>query len=188
MTYDVQQAEQVIGQRTIEDQLQKAIYTGNLERTNFDKVLSKHEMFRLREIMSKESLTIIDISEIQNILVSTEAKLTNFDDWDRYVIGKYFIWVCEYAKRYSKALRAKVFYAKIWDSLNDRTKELRAEIEKEYTETYKLLVHVYCYLIRTPLSVEGALVDRLTIDRKEIEYTGNTQVPAQVPQQQWRMN
>lgn len=170
----------------MEENLQQAIYSGNMERTNFDKILSKGEMFRLREIVSKEFLTIKDISEVQNILVSTEAKLTNFDDWDRYVIGKYYIWVCEYAKRYSKSLRAEVFYEKIWDNLNDRTKSLRAEISKEYAETYKLLVHVFCYLIRTPLSIQGAAFERLTTERKEIEYSGGNQVQTQNPEQNWR--
>lgn len=172
--------------QVIESQLQQAIYSGNLERTNFDKVLSKGEVLRLREIMSKEELSIQDISEAQNILVSTEAKLTNLDEWDRYVIGKYYVWVNEYAKRFSKSLRAEVFYKHIWNKLSKRTQGLRHEIMKEYTEGYKFLVHIYCYLIRTPLSIEGAAFDRLTQERKEIEYRGGNTVQAQQPEGVWR--
>ena len=164
-----------------QQELQQAVYTPSLERTGQDQILSKEEVIRLREIVSKDFLNLADINAIQNILVSNEIKMTNFTDREKYVIGKYFIWVSEYAKRYSKALSAKQFYEKYKGKTTDRTKEARREIEKDYASQYKALVHTYCYLIRSPLSVKGALVNRFTSTRQELVYSGqvpNQQTPA----------
>src|SRR6056297_3532597 len=90
----------------IEEQLSQATFAKDYEKTKYDKLLAQSEMQRIRELVSKELFNINDISEIMNILVSTEVKLTNFNDNDRYVLGKYLIWVTEYAKRYSQAIRA----------------------------------------------------------------------------------
>lgn len=168
-------------------QLQQAVYNSNPEKTSQDQILSKQEVLRLRELVGKDSLNQSDINTIQNILVSNEIKMTNFNDREKYVIGKYFIWVSEYAKRFSKALSAKQFYEKYDGKLTQRTREARQEIEKDYSNTYKLLVHVYCYLIRSPLSVKGALINRFTTNSQEIKYSG--QLPGQPqtqPGTQWR--
>lgn len=174
-------------ENNFESTLRQAVFNNGYEKTNYDKTLSKDEVFRLREIVRKEVFNIADIQECQNILVSTEVKLTNFDDWDRYIVGKYYIWLSEFAKRYSKSLRAKKFYDEITSELSDRTKKARIEIEKEYAETYKLMVHVYCYLIRSPLSIGGTLINRFTTQRQEIEYKGSLPIqPAPQAQQVWR--
>jgi len=172
------------------NQLQRAVYHANPEKTSQDQILSKQEVLRLRELVGKDVLKQLDINSIQNILVSNEIKMTNFTDREKYIIGKYFIWVSEYAKRYTKSISAKEFYTKYDGKLTERTKEARLEIEKDYANTYKLLVHVYCYLIRSPLSVKGALINRFTTNRQEIQYSG--QLPGQPaagqPNTQWRQS
>lgn len=168
-----------------EDAMRQAAYNNDFERTKHDKLLSREEVMRLRELMKKDIHTTDDIQEIMNIAVSTEIKLTRFSDWDRYVLGKYLIWVGEYAKRYSKALRAKKYYEKHWDSLTARTKELRKEIEKDYAEQFKQCVHAYFFLARSPLSLEGGLIDAFTTDRKDFNYTLPPAPPNGTPQQNW---
>lgn len=168
-----------------QNNLQSAVFTPNYEKTTQDQILSKEEVLKLRELIGHDTLSLKDINTIQNILVSNEIKMTNFSDREKYVIGKYFIWVSEYAKRYCKALSAKDFYSKYKGVLSSKTREVRVEIEKDYSNTYKLLVNTYCYLIRSPLSVKGALVNRFTTNSQEITYSG---VPPSVapPQTQWR--
>jgi hypothetical protein len=169
----------------LQQQIQNAVYSANYERTTQDQVLSKEEVLTLRNLLGKDYLNLKDINTIQNILVSNEIKMTNFNDHEKYIIGKYFVWVSEYAKRYSKSLSAMTFYQQYTGKLTTKTMESRQEIEKEYAGTYKLLVNTYCYLIRSPLSVKGALVNRFTTNTQEIKYSGQT--PGVVPPQtQWR--
>jgi hypothetical protein len=159
-----------------ENALRRATFNPDNEKTRYDKLFSQSEILRLRDLISKEILCKNDISEIQNLLVSTEIKLTNFDTNDRYVLGKYLIWVNEYAKRYLKALRAQELYDN-GEYKNLEVTELRKEINKEYSETFRVVVHTYCFLSRSPLSLGGAFIERLTTDRHEMEYKGLSNTP-----------
>lgn len=162
-----------------ENQLGKATFGEESERTRMDKVLSKEEVDRLREIVTKDLLEIEEVDEIINILVSTELKLTNFNENDRYILGKYLLWVSEYGKRYSRAIRTRDYYRRQWSYLTERTRSMRIDIEKDYAGTFKQAVHTYCFLARSPLSIGGSLIDRLTSDKREMKYTGS---PMQLPQ------
>lgn len=168
-----------------EQGIERTMYNAEYERTRYDKLLTREEIMRLREILKKEQLTTDDISEVLNIAVSTEVKLTRLNDWDRYLLGKYLIWLGEYGKRYSKALRAKEYYAKNWSILTNRTKEMRNEIEKDYGGQFKQCAHAYFYLARSPLSIEGGMVDALTTDQKDIRYSGLPSNTPNMPQQGW---
>jgi len=105
-----------------ENQLGKATFGEESERSKMDKVLSKEEVDRLREIVTKDLLEVDEVDEIINILVSTELKLTNFNENDRYILGKYLLWVSEYGKRYSRAIRTRDYYRRQWTNLTPRTK------------------------------------------------------------------
>jgi hypothetical protein len=168
-----------------EQTLGSSTFNENNERSRYDKLLSQSEMTRLREIMKKESISIEEISEVMNIAVSTEIKLTNFNENDRYYLGKYLIWIGEYAKRFSKALRANEYYKEFQDKLSPRTKELRLEIIKDYTEQFKNNMHSYFFLARSPLSLEGTLIDSLTRDKKEVQYNQLPGLPMQQPKTSW---
>jgi len=164
-----------------EGKLNNAVFTTDHEKTRYDKLLAQSEMQRLRELISQDNLTINGINEVLNILVSTEVKLTNFNENDRYVLGKYLIWVSEYGKRYSKSIRAQQQFIKMWGSMSKRHKELRKQIEIDYSETFKQAVHTYCFLGRSPLSISGSLIKTMTTDRSEMEYKGSN-VPVAQPQ------
>jgi len=158
--------------QSFEAKLNQATFGSDYEKTRFDKLLSQSEMQRLRELVSNETLEINSISEIVNILVSTEVKLTNFNDNDRYVLGKYLIWVSEYGKRYAKSIRAKEEILLNWKNMSVRHKKIRQQIEIDYAEAFKQAVHTYCFLARSPLSIGGSLIEKMTIDRSEMEYKG----------------
>jgi len=159
-----------------ENQVGKATFGEESERTRFDKILSQQEVSRLRDLISKDLLEVKEVDEIMNILVSTELKLTNFNENDRYILGKYLLWVSEYGKRYSRAIRTRDYYKAKWSHLTERTKSMRIDIEKDYAGTFKQAVHTYCFLARSPLSIGGSLVDRLTSDKREMKYTGSPNV------------
>jgi len=162
-----------------EGQLGKATFNDGGEKTRMDKVLSQSEVDRLREIITKDLFEVEEVDEIMNILVSTELKLTNFNENDRYILGKYLLWVSEYGKRYSRAIRTRDYYKRQWTFLTERTRNMRIDIEKDYAGTFKQAVHTYCFLARSPLSIGGSLIDRLTSDKREMKYSGS---PMQIPQ------
>jgi hypothetical protein len=164
-----------------ENQLSKATFGEETERGKMDKILSQKDMQRLRELVSKSLLEVEEVDEIMNTLVSTEIKLTNFNDNDRYILGKYLLWVSEYGKRYSRAIRTRDYYKRQWSYLTERTRNMRIDIEKDYAGTFKQAVHTYCFLARSPLSIGGSLIDRLTSDKKEMKYSGQVK---QLPQPQ----
>jgi hypothetical protein len=162
-----------------------AMYKNNEEKTRYDKILALSEITKIRDIMKKEEIGIEEVSEIMNIATAVETKLTNINQHERYILGKYLIWIGEYSKRFSKALRANQYYAAYWTKLTPRTQELRKEIIKDYTEQFKQNMHAYFFLLHSPLSINGALVDSLTMDKKEIQYNQLPVMPTQQAAQQW---
>lgn len=163
-----------------EKQLGQATFGDSSEKTKMNQILSQNEIDRLREIITKDLLEVDEVDEVINILVSTELKLTNFNENDRYILGKYLLWVSEYGKRYSRAIRTRDYYRAHGDNLTLRTKSMRIDIEKDYAGTFKQAIHTYCFLARSPLSIGGSLIDRLTSsnDKREIKYSGS---PMQIP-------
>ena len=164
-----------------EKQLGQATFGEGGEKTKMNQILSQLEIDRLRELVTKDLLEVNEVDEILNILVSTELKLTNFNENDRYILGKYLLWVSEYGKRYSRAIRTRDYYKAQWTFLTPRTKSMRIDIEKDYAGTFKQAVHTYCFLARSPLSIGGTLIDRLTSsnEKRDVRYSG---VPMQIPQ------
>jgi hypothetical protein len=162
-----------------EDNLARGVFNPDQEKNKLEKILTEKDIIRLRELISNETLNTLQVSEIMNILVSTELKLTNFGDRDRYILGKYLIWYHEYGKRYMKALRAKELYSSVLTTLPAQTQNLRQEIEKEYTETFRTATHIYCFLVRSPLSIGSGLIKQLTTQKQDINYSGLPTVSGQ---------
>lgn len=182
------------------DAMEKSFYRDAQEKTKFDKLMGRDEMQRLKQIFTKPILSIEDVNEIQNTIIASEIKLTDFRGAERYINHKFYIVIGEYATRYTKAIRADEEYQKetngyikVINKLADseeKTKRLqalekvikvRAEIQKDYAVMYKKIVNAYLFGVRSPLSQEGNLINLLGIDRKEYSYEGNL---SPVPQQQ----
>lgn len=81
-----------------EDTLQSAIFNKQAEKTFIDKLLSKDDSNRVRELISQKSLTRQNLLELLYLLSSTESKLLNYGEWDRYIILKYFVWIRQFIK------------------------------------------------------------------------------------------
>lgn len=81
-----------------EQALQQAIFSNKAEKTFIDKLLAKDDSNRVRELISKKSLTRQNLLELLYLLSSTESKLLNYGAWDRYIILKYFVWIRQFIK------------------------------------------------------------------------------------------
>lgn len=159
--------------QSFESGITGGMISSDSERTRYDKLLSKEEMFRLRELIMQEKFTLKEVNEIMNLANSAETKMTRLDEYERKMIGKYLnIWLGNFVKRYGKTLIASEHYKKIWDKLTERQKNMRIDIEKSMTEQFKQSIHSYFYAIRTPLSLEGTFIDSLSKNRQELEYSG----------------
>lgn len=81
-----------------EETLQQNLFKLNTEKTFIDKILAKEESGKVMALIKKDKLTRGDLLELLYHLSSTEIKLVNFGEWDRYIILKYFVWIREFCK------------------------------------------------------------------------------------------
>jgi len=87
--------EHSIGQ-DINDTIREKNY--NRERTFTDKVLGLNNSERVIAIIKKSPLTREDMNELYSYMTAPEIKMLNFDEGNRYVIMKYFVWVADFVK------------------------------------------------------------------------------------------
>lgn len=80
----------------LEDSIQKQIFSSSKEKTYTDKILAREDVQAVKEIIKKERLDRKDLTELLYLLSSTEAKLLNLGKWERYVMGKFYVWVREF--------------------------------------------------------------------------------------------
>ncbi len=184
--------------------MEKSFLQSNQEKNKFDRLMGRDEMQRLKAIFTKPILTNEDVNEMQNTIIATEIKLTDFRGRERYINHKFYIVIGEYATRYTKAIRADEQYQKEMKEykkqINDadfslevkeekllslaKVEKVRAEIQKDYAGMYKKMVNAYLYGVRSALSSEGNLINLLGTDRKEYSYEGNLSPVPQSQQQQ----
>lgn len=85
------------GNQSYEQSLAQHVFKKNAEKTFVDKVLNRQDNQRINELMKKKDLSEDDIHEILHLVSTINNKLANFDDWDRYLLGKDFAWIREFA-------------------------------------------------------------------------------------------
>lgn len=80
-----------------EKALSNVMFQERFEKSFTDKLLNKDDNKRLQQLMKKSDLNEDEIHEILHLISTTGNKLVNFNDWDRYLLGKDFAWVREFA-------------------------------------------------------------------------------------------
>lgn len=164
--------------------LTSAVVSADQEKTRYDKLVSKEEMFRLRDLLKKSQLSVEDANEIMSIANSTETKLTRLDDHERKILGKYLdCWIANFSTLYLKILAEKNSIDT--KKFSERENNLRNDIEKTLTDAFKKSIHAYFFALRTPLSLEGNLIESLSKNREEVEYLGVPGVNPALVNQQW---
>lgn len=192
-----------------ESALEGSMFSATTEKTFVDKVLAREDVNAIRELVKKPRLTRSDLLEILYLISSTESKLLNYSDWERYVILKYFVWVREFIKvaellyDYEDSLHKKenicsVCKLTIKDDtkrdnckcsppspifmLTPRTQKLLDNNARLIEHNAKFLVDLYLNISRTSLSVGATGLMELLRNKYEIQY--NQQLPAELAQQQ----
>jgi hypothetical protein len=171
---------------SFESQLGSKVFKSIQDKSYIDKLLGKKELEAIRILIKTDDMTRSELLELLYMLTSVELKLSNLNEYDRYLMGKYFTWVRDLVK-------LAEFLYDYEDQLNQgklgfKNKETEADIKETLTAIKKMLLHdvkfsvdIFLYLIRSTSGVGAAAFDTLSKSRFEYEY-GN--YPNQQVQQQ----
>lgn len=175
----------------IEQALNNGIANASKEKTFIDKLLGKDEVSQVRELMKKKDLTREDLKELMYMLSSNEMKLVNYSSNDRYIMGKFFVWIREVIaiyegfldyKEYIEELSQnneklnKIALEKDKDSINlkyvlsEESKKTIKNIKAYLDHGVKYVVDIYYNLARTSLSLGGSGFKELLTNRFEVAY------------------
>lgn len=159
---------------TLEQSVQQSIFSKDLEKTFVDKVLAKQEVDRMRDLVKKPKLKREELLELLYMVSGTEAKLLNFNDWDRYIILKFFVWLREFVKI------LEMFYD-YREYLENKEKDEIIEISPRFRKILdnchqllehnaKFLIDLYLNMGRTSLSVGAVGFFEILRNKFEIAY------------------
>ena len=177
MDSDEQQLQPQSQQYPFYQNLSKALFQGESEKSLVDKLLGRQDADKLHSLMQKEPLTKSDIEEILFLMTSIDQKIVNYDEWDRYVIVKLFPWV----KNYSTICKTWMIYEEQFangdfdqdftdPSILEETKKTVGETTKYLQHNLKFLISIFLLVSNSTLSIDGAAFETLTTSRFEYHY------------------
>lgn len=168
---------------SFEENLSKSMFSQHSERSFIDKMLARRDIDDVREIIKKKDLTREDLLEILYMLSSSEAKLLNYSEWDRYIILKYFVWLRDFIKvaeiiyQYEDDLKVK---QKSGVKITDQTVKILNKNKQFIGHNAKFLIDLYFNIARTTLSLGATGIMELLKQRYEVAYP--TMQDIQTPQ------
>lgn len=189
-----------------ENKLESGLFSSVSEKTFIDKILARQDVDRIREIIKKPYLKREELLEILYLLVSTESKLLNFDEWGRYVILKFFVWIREFIKvaeliyDYQDDLKIKSTTCALCNkviekkcicvnpkpilAITPRSNKLLNNNIRLIEHNAKFLIDLYFNIGRTTLSLGATGFIEMLKNKYEVSYPyGNPAIPT-IPQQE----
>ena len=173
----------------VERAIGQSILSNTGEKTFIDKLLSKNDVERVRELVRKDKLTREELLELLYSLTGAEMKLLNMGSWDRYVILKYFVWIRDFVKN------IEIMYdyqEKVTKEVKDgetkeekRIKMLIQENEKLAEHMIKFMVDLYFNIARTTLSLNATGFMELLKNKYEVLYPNQTINSATQEKKSW---
>ncbi len=160
------------------DQLNRAVFHGESEKSFVDKLLGRQDADKLHTLIKKEPLTMSDVEEMLFLMTSIDQKILNYSAWDRYVVVKLFPWVKDFSTVCKTMMRYQQQYEET-GGFNEEFKdqdtklevlEIIKEINKYLLHNLKFLISVFLLVSNTTLSIDGAAFETLTTSRFEYSY------------------
>lgn len=154
--------------------LNDAISSLNLKKVNeksfIDKALSKDDIEKIRVLMKKSPLTREDLLDLLYLVSSAESKLYNFDERERYVMLKMFVWLREFVK-----ILELLYDVKAHDTiiLTDQSEKMINDIRSNMEHSVKFLIDLYLNISRTSLSKGGKAFNQFLDNKFEFMYNNN---------------
>jgi hypothetical protein len=145
------------------------LYQSINEKTHTDKVLGKEVANKIEDLIKKDQLELEDLRLISYYLADIESKLHNFGGKDRFILGKYIIWI-------RKIITCQEYTIKTIDQLrtNKDTTELTLQaydiIKMGNNEEAKVHITQWLYWARSSLSLGGTGFNTLNTQSFEYEY------------------
>ena len=170
---------------TIEANIQKSFFTHQAEKTYLDKLLARKDVEDIKELIKKPKLNREQLLELLYMLSSSESKLLNYGEWDRYIILKFFVWVREFVKvaelLYDYEDRLEELKKDNKLILSPRTKQLLKNATRLVEHNAKFLIDLYLNIGRTTLSLGATAFLEALKSKYEISYPQG--MPGVQPQQ-----
>lgn len=166
---------------------------GNREKTFIDKLMSKEDALRLRELIKRDNYNRADLKEIMDIISGNELKVLSLSEWERYIMAKFFVWITEIVKLfymildYKDKVEADSKICKQCGAGEDKhtgkdhifvpkfrqTKEsiiYLSNICRLHDHSIKSLILLYVNLNRSGLSIGGRFIKEVLSNKYEFAY------------------
>jgi hypothetical protein len=145
----------------------------NAERTSHDKILAKNDIEEIRKIIRKNDLSREDMLDLQYMIAASESKLWNLDEWQRYILLKYFAIIGDFGKNMEILYdyRDRLQKEKKQDMLPEDTRKLLENAQALGSHNMKFLVDFYLNIARTSLSVGAVGFMEILKNKFEMVYT-----------------
>lgn len=168
----------------IENQLNAALFQGYGDKSFLDKVFAKEDVTEIKDILKKDELERTDYARLNYLLASTEIKLLNFEESDRYLLGKYLAWIGDFTSAagilfdYQDEVKTKLL------DCSGESEKILDDCRKIYSHNCKTLVSSYLYIARSSLSKGAKAFDTATTTRYEYDYKNPELLLQQAQQRQ----
>lgn len=188
-----------------EQMLQRSLTSPQVEKSSIDKFLAKDDIAHTKTLMTKENLTRSELVELLYQCTTSESKLMNLGEWDRYVILKYYVWIQEFIKIAESIFDYKDFLLeqqhtcakcnKRIDTKKDqekcsckepkpkakvssRTWQQLENVIKMHEHNCKFMVSLYLNIGRTSMSLGATAFLEMLKNKWELVYPGMNNMPA----------
>lgn len=158
----------------IENRIATSVVSENFERSTLDKAIAKDDVQTLRLLMKKPRWEKGDIFEASYLLTANEAKLWDLDAWERYIGGKFFVWLREFLSVEEEIINYQNF-------LKDNDVNISADALGSLEQSRLLMENInksgidcFSYVTRTSLSIGGTGFRTLTTNNYELIYPQQT--------------
>jgi len=177
-------------------------YRPAAEKSYVDKLLSRREVEALKQLVGKEDLTKKELAQFMYMITAIELKLANFNEMDRYILGKFFTWIREfimlseftydYVDKMQAELKSNIDKNNKAGAsgvqIDITNKEIIIEtlqnIKTQQLHNVKFIADLYLYLIRSTMALGSVTFDSLSKNRYEYEYAPNQMPPPEAAQMQ----
>lgn len=174
---------------SFEQTLKNAALGGQRDKTFLDKLFTKEEVNRVKELVQKHPLSRSELLELLYLCLGVESKLWNLSSWDRYITLKFFVWIREFIKL-AELMHDFMDYKKKQEKLKKWIRNPRMETLLERNtllieHNCKFLIDLYLNINRTTLSLGSTGFLEALKNKFEFAYSNSEKIntPIQTGQQ-----
>ena len=139
------------------------------ERTYIDKLLAKEDVKEMStELLAKKIFERKDVNKLQYLLNSSELKLGNLGETQRYVHNKYYCWIEEAMSIY--CMYIDYMESDAYKKMSEEEKKIYEDLLGILTGVLKQFAFLYMHLARSSLSLGGWAIGKMLENKMEYIY------------------